>query len=115
MSDKRFSERTPIELAASYGMAEEESSETATVINISQEGFCFQTDQMLKAGSEVELSVDLEDDSNVTIPVRVAWNKKIGDTGIYMVGVQIIDASGKEFDRFLDFYNEQVKNNPRES
>lgn len=110
MSDKRVYQRSPVELAASYGVPEaQEISESATVVNISGGGFCIESDKIVKAGTDIDLKVELENNEEVTIKVRSAWAKKVGDTGKYMIGVQITEADGPEFEKFLSFYCEQVK------
>ena len=110
MRERRIYQRTPVELAASFGMPEaEDFAKSNTVVNISQGGFCIESDKMLRIGTNIKLTVHLERKDNVTVNVRTVWNKKIGDTGKYKVGVQITNSEGPDFERFLNFYCTQLK------
>jgi len=99
-----------VELAASYGMPDDSAEEgSTTVTNISGGGFCISNKEKLNIGQEIQLSVELSDKETVKILVRVAWIKKIGDTEEYRTGVQVVDSQGPDFEKFLEFYCEEVK------
>ena len=109
-AERRVYQRHPIELAASYGMPEDKNyAEKSTIINISGGGFCISSKEKLDVGKELQLAVKINNQEYVMIDVKVAWIKQLGDTSEYRVGVQIVDSTGSDFDRFLDFYCEQVK------
>lgn len=107
--EKRIYQRSPIELAASYGIPEDDVSESATVINISQGGFCISSPHEIKPGKKLTLDVELESSEHVTVNVESVWAKRVGDTGNYQIGVRVTNSEGDEFDKFLDFYTAQVK------
>ena len=110
MKEKRSSQRTPIELAASYGMLDDSNyAQSSSTINISGGGFCIKTDEPYKTGKEIQLSVQLSTKKYVIIDVKVAWCSKDPKGKKYLTGVQIIDASGPDFDKFLDFYCDVLK------
>lgn len=110
MNEKRVYQRSPIELAASYGIPEDSNySEKSTVINISGGGFCICSREKLPQGKEIQLAVKLNEHDYVIIDVRVVWAKQVGDTGEYRLGVQIINSTGEDFEKFLDFYCTEVK------
>lgn len=111
MKDKRVYQRAPVELAASFGILTDEDigQESATILNISQGGFCIESDKILKVGTNIKLSVELDKKEHVAVGVRSVWNKKIGDTGRYQIGLQIIDSKGPDFEKFLNFYCEELK------
>lgn len=111
MFEKRIDKRSPIELAASCGIGEEFRHEMeAKIYNMSSGGFCFGTDKALRVGEEVQLAVDLDVSGEVVINVRVVWVKKDEPAGAYTVGVQIVEKKGPGFDRFMEFYNNQLVN-----
>lgn len=115
MQERRIYQRSPIELAASYGIDDDlPETQEATVINISSGGFCFYSKKPISEGSELYLSVDLDNHEQATIKVRVAWDKRVGDTGNYMIGVQVTEAEGVDFDKFIEFYAKLVKENSQE-
>lgn len=116
MQNKRVYQRSPIELAASFGIPEElPYTQEATVVNISSGGFGFFTHEPIKPGRNILLCVDLENGAHSTIKVRSVWCKAVGDSGRFMAGVQIIETDGPDFERFLDFYTSLVKSNSREA
>jgi len=80
----------------------------ATLINFSAGGFCFCAQQDLPSGAVVQLHVSLEPNVAVSLNVRTAWSKKIGDTGEYMLGVKIADAEGTDLVRFLEYYSHEL-------
>ena len=109
MSDKRIYQRAPVELAASYGVPEAEDITNATVVNISKGGFCFQSAEPMETQTDIMLQLEIGNNQTIKIPVRTVWVKKIEGTEEYQVGVQITDASNPDFDKFLDYYAQEVK------
>ena len=109
MKERRTYQRTPVEMPAYFNVVgSEDLSHEATVINISAGGFCFYAQQALPKETAVELSINISNNEEVTVTVRTAWSKKIGDTGDYMIGVSIDDAAGTDLERFLAFYCKEV-------
>ena len=107
MTNKREHERSPIELAASFGIPEAQASERATVINISQGGFCFISRKKISVNSELRLSVEIDDGTTVDLDVICVWSRKGEEAGEYLHGVRITNIKGKDVGRFLDF-NSQI-------
>ena len=115
MFEKRVHQRSPIELAASFGIPEAaDIIRVATVINISKSGFCFYSDKAVRPKTRISLTIESEDQEKISINVQAVWSKKIEKTGKYMIGVSIADSSGPSFDRFLDFYNDLLKKQDEE-
>jgi len=109
IEERRGHQRHPIELAASYGVSEDKNFAISTQIsNISGGGFCVSSKEKIDEGREIQLSVKLNEHEYVIIQVRVAWWKHIEESGEYSVGVQIIDSSGPDFERFFNFYVEEI-------
>jgi len=109
MAEKRTNQRSPIELAASYGIGEDpRPGREAKVNNISSGGLCFTSESKIKVGEEIELAVDLDTVEDVRILVKVVWVKKEESGGKYIIGVQITEKEGPDFDRFIEFYNKQL-------
>jgi hypothetical protein len=106
MVEKRIEKRSPIELAASYGIGDDPRPEReAKIYNVSSGGFCFTSDVKLKVGEEIQLAVDLDTVDEVIITVKVVWVKKNDYNKKYTIGVQIAEKEGPGFDRFLEFFN----------
>ncbi|HLF17840.1 MAG TPA: PilZ domain-containing protein [Candidatus Omnitrophota bacterium] len=109
MKERRYYQRSPVELAAYYSVVGSGSlTHEATVINISAGGFCFYAQQMLPTGTPVELVIDLKPKEEIKIKVKTAWSKKIGDTGDFMIGVKIDDATGTDLEKFLSYYCHEI-------
>ena len=101
--EQRQSERSPIELAASYGIPEEiPETEEAKVQNISAGGFCIYSPKQIKNNQEFLLAVDLDHADQITVKVKSVWCQEEGEQ--YRVGVQIIDEQTPDVNRFLEFY-----------
>ena len=108
--EKRVYQRLPVQMAASYGMPEaKELIQKATVVNISGGGFCFISAQALEPGTQIRLRVEVRRHERVTIDVETVWSKKDQALGKYQVGVKIVSNEGEDFEKFLSFYCEQVK------
>ena len=106
MTEKRNHERSAIELAASHGIPDDPRvSHEAKINNISQTGFCFRSLKELKAGSEIELVINCENNENVNVLVRVVWSKVDDDTEENIYGVRITEKPGPRLEKFLEFYN----------
>ena len=109
MADKRQNKRSPIELAASYGIGEDLRPEReAKINNMSSSGFCFTSDDKLKIGEKIQLAVDLDTVEDVIITVKVVWVSKNNDNKKYVIGVEIEEKEGPGFDRFIEFYNDAL-------
>ncbi len=106
MAEKRQDKRSPIELAASYGVGEDPRPEReAKINNMSSGGFCFTSDSKLKVGERIQLAVDLDTTEDIIVMVKVVWVNKSEQNGKYTIGVQIEEKEGPGFDRFIEFYN----------
>ncbi|MBI5416280.1 MAG: PilZ domain-containing protein [Candidatus Omnitrophica bacterium] len=107
--ERRTSRRSPIELAASFGIGEDPRPEREAKINdVSGGGFCFTSDHKLDKDEELQLAVDLDVLDQVVINVRVVWVEKITGAKGYRVGVRLIESDGPEFERFMEFYRKQA-------
>lgn len=116
MQNKRAYQRSPIELAASFGIEEDlPYTQEATVVNISSGGFGFFTHEPIKPGKNILLCVDLENGEQTTIKVNSVWCKAVGDSGRFIVGVKIAESRGRDLERFLEFYTALVKGNSQEA
>ena len=105
MVEKRNEKRSPIELAASFGIGDDPRADrSAKIHNMSLGGFCFDSESKLRVGQEIQLVIDLDTMDDVIISVKVVWVKKNQENGKYSIGVQIIEKEGPDFDRFMEFY-----------
>ena len=105
MNDKRHFKRSPIELAASFGVPEEqEIVSKGTVINISRGGICIKSKKPLRVGTEFMIAIEDEADE-IGIGVKVVWSKKDKESNQFINGVTIVETSAEELDKFLDFYS----------
>ena len=109
MVEKRLNQRSPIELAASYGIGEDPRPEReAKIYNVSSGGFCLTSDHKMGIGDGIELVIELDTMNDVMIYVKVVWVKKIENRKQYTIGVQIIEKEGPDYDQFMEFYNSQL-------
>jgi len=109
MFEKRTAQRSPIELAASYGIDEDPRPEReAKINNISSGGLCLTMNKKMAVGENIELAIELDTNDDVIVYAKVAWiNKDDGDQH-YTIGVQFVEKEGPDFERFLEFYNQQI-------
>ena len=109
MTEKRVYIRSPIELAASFGIGDDpRPGRGAKISNISSGGFCFTSEIQLKVGQVVDLAVELDAAEDVIISVKVVWVKKTETKKKLTIGVQIIEKEGPGFERFIEFYQKQI-------
>jgi len=109
MFAKRSNDRSPIELAASYGIGEDPRPEReAKINNISSGGFCLTLNNKMAIGENIELAVDLDTKEDIVVYAKVVWVNKNERDQKYTVGVQIIEKKRPDYERFLDFYNQQL-------
>ena len=103
--EKRQSHRSPIELAASFGIPESlPDTEEAQTLDVSAGGFCISSPTMIPDNHPFFLAVDLNNNEQVTIQVKAVWSKPQGDA--FRVGVQIVDdQNSSDVQTFLKFYN----------
>ena len=107
--ERRISKRSPIELAASFGIEEDQRPDReARISNISDGGFCFISQNKLKIGDEVQLAVDLDVREQVIVNVEVVWVQKVKEAKDYRIGVRILESDGPDFERFMEFYRKQT-------
>ena len=110
MDNRREHQRSPIELAASFGVPDDPRiSKEVKINNISAGGFSFLSTEKLKIGTKLRLAIDLSPQENVLIAVKVVWVKENPLTGLNAIGVQIVESIGPHLDKFLDFYTNTVK------
>ena len=107
MGEKRKSKRTAVEMAASFGVDGSSLNENSSVKNVSQGGFCFQSEKLIEPGTNIKLAVELSDGDSITIKVQSVWYKKNEKKCNYMIGVQIVDTDDRDIEKFLRFYEQQ--------
>lgn len=79
--------------------------------NISAEGVCFESCDLLKPGIFVQLDVDLKDDNPpVSMAAEIRWAEDIksDDGKKYINGVKIISMAAKDEARFLKYYCDKI-------
>jgi len=109
MFEKRMNNRSPIELAASYGIGEDPRPEReAKINNISSGGLGLTLNNKMKIGEKIELVIDLDTKDDVVVYAKVAWVNKNEHNQKYTIGVQILEKEGSDYERFLEFYNQQL-------
>ncbi len=109
MSEKRIHQRAPVKLTAQYCFASDpQSSQKATVINISAGGFCLTTLGRVNPGIDLIIAIELNGKKSVKINVRVIWCRPKVSSDEFMCGVKINDATGPDFEQFLSYYCNQV-------
>lgn len=108
MTDKRTHERSPIELAASYGIAADaDIYNEALIKNISQGGFAFHSKENIKMGKELILAFEISETEDIDLKVKVVWSTQNYDTEDFSIGVEIINTDTEQYKQFLNFYNSE--------
>ena len=114
MIEKRKYPRFKLKLDAKYRMIDSEKTWKHTdTRNISAEGACFETDEKLKIGAQLELEVDLGDNTSaVHLICEVMWSTetKSSDSKKKTIinGVRLINISASDESRFLKYYCDRM-------
>ena len=109
MFEKRSKARSPIELAASYGIGDDPSIQReAKINNISSGGFCLTLNKNMGIGEDIALAIDLDTKDDVVVYAKVVWVNKNERDQKYTIGVQIIEKEGPDYERFIEFYKKQL-------
>jgi len=112
VKERRRYPRIELKLEAKYKVLDyEQIFQFTKTHNISAEGVCFESIELLKPGIFVQLEVDLKDDCPpVSMIAEVRW---IGDIKPdrdkkYINGVKIINMPAKDEARFLKYYCNKI-------
>ena len=109
MFEKRLNERSPIELAASFGIGEDPRPQReAKISNISSGGLCITSTNAMNIGENIELVIELDTKDDIIVFAKVVWVNKNEQDQKYIVGVQFVEKKGPDYERFLEFYNQQL-------
>jgi len=103
MVDKRIYKRANVILKASFTIPGIHEASQASIVNISAEGFCFSCTCEIPIGTDVLLSMELNNEE-IALNVKVVWCSKDNKSGSYHAGVNIIEEIGTDFEKFLIFY-----------
>lgn len=104
MFDKRQSERSAIEMAASYGISEDPRPQReAKIKNISLGGLCLTLDKQVAVGENIQLAIELDSKNDATVYARVVWVKKDEETQKYTIGVQFVEKEGSDYEQFMEY------------
>jgi hypothetical protein len=106
MSEKRIFNRSPIELAASFGIQNDEIA--VKTKDISGGGLCIVSSKKLKVDEVIEMDIEISADEHIAINAKVCWCKA-DDNSTYQVGVSVEENTSPDFDRFYSFYCTQTK------
>lgn len=112
--EKRKYPRFKLKLDAKYKMIDSEKTwKRADAKNISAEGMCFETDEKLKTGAQVELEVNLGDNASaVHLIGEIMWSteKKSpdGEKKTVINGVRLTNISATDESRFLKYYCDKM-------
>jgi len=110
MNENREYKRTPVELAASFGIPDDDDSAIeTTIINISAGGFCFSSTNDISKDSEINLAIELDNKETLKVTVRTIWSKRDEENDCFIIGVQIAESKGSDYEKFLHYYVEQVR------
>jgi len=108
LKDRRKYPRFELNLDAKYKILDyEQVFQFTRTRNISAEGVCFESREILKSGIYVQLEVDLKDTNPpVSMVAEIRWVTEAKDTKDkkYINGVKIISMPGSDEARFLKYY-----------
>ncbi len=111
MNEKRSTHRLDIELPAVIEMEDAKKSlALATTINISGTGVCMLSKQRFNTGQELVLKINLPQEGQVAIHVKVVWVKEAMNfnTREYVAGIRITDAMKFDEAKFIKFYADKL-------
>ena len=113
MREGRVSQRVDIELPGKFCFAGKANTWIdADVMNISLNGFCFRTNarytDALNAKPVIQLGFGLTEEEDVVLDIQVVWAGKTG-TKNCLVGGAILNPSGPDYQKILDFYTQLFK------
>ena len=108
LKERRRYPRIKLTLDAKYKVLDyEQVYQFTKTRDISAEGVCFESHELLKPGIFVQLEVDIKDACPpISMVAEIRW---VGDTGSnegkkYINGVKIINMPAKDEIRFLKYY-----------
>lgn len=108
LKERRRYPRIELNLDAKYKVLDyEQVFHFTKTQNISAEGVCFMSSDILKPGIFVQLDVDLKDDDppvSMVAEIRWAEDIKSDDGKKYINGVKIMSMPAKDEARFLKYY-----------
>ena len=110
--EKRKYPRIELNLVAKYKVLDDEQlSKYTKTQNISAEGVCFESDELLKPGIYVQLEVDIQDNfPPISMVAEIKWAGDIAPNKgkKYINGVKIISIPAKDEVRFLKYYCDRI-------
>lgn len=107
--EKRQYQRVSIELPTQCEISgPSKTSFAAKVIDIAPEGICFTTPKILKVGTNVLLSVELEKEDYVKLTATVIWANGSEKAKDCRAGVKIVDIAKQDLERFIRFYCQRL-------
>jgi hypothetical protein len=110
--ERRRYPRIELNLDAEYKVLDyEQVFQFVKTHNISAEGVCFDSCDLLKIGIFVQLDVDLKDDNPpVSMVAEIRWigGAKSDEAKKYINGVKIISMPAKDEARFLKYYCDRI-------
>jgi Tfp pilus assembly protein PilZ len=109
MNEKRVLKRSPIELAASYGIPEDLIiMREAKITNASFGGFSFFSKEQMKVGKTLQLAVEINNEEQAMVPVKVKWQKFDEGRQEYQVGVAIHHPKGKQYEKYVSYLAQRI-------
>lgn len=114
MLERRKYPRFELKVIANYRiLPSDEALKTSRTRNISAEGLCFESDEKLPIGTQVELKVDLSDKmSLVSVFGEIKWSEEYRERGFsqkkFLNGVKLIDMPESDEGRFLKYYCDRM-------
>ena len=77
---------------------------SAQVVDIGPEGIGLVLERQLEMGTNIHISISLENDEEITISATVVWVKEAKEQGCFRVGARVIDARQEDLEKFIRFY-----------
>lgn len=113
--ERRASRRLAIDLETMYRKFSDSKDYTATVMNISFNGICIFSNDILDPGARLEFRVSLETGEMVFLTAEVCWQEpRDQDTGTYKTGLKILEGRDNNLAQFERYYNLRVLYPPLE-
>jgi hypothetical protein len=121
MDERRVHQRLAIDLDGRFRLVPAGKDQfTATVVNVSYTGLQFCAPVDLAPGTLVEMEVDLDPSTEVTLQLAAVWSKPADgspeseEDSVYCVGACINDGDDKENERFRHFFSLKLLYPPKD-
>ncbi len=113
MPEKRSHKRLEVKFSGRFKVQEiSEDFFVTSIINVCEQGICFQSGLNIVRGKEVILEIQMDKDRKITLKTVSAWAKREKEGDSYLIGVRLIKEGSEDEKEFLSFFPEEILTKP---